>query len=72
MHTIQAMKLIARAVQLADSGFEGDFLSEACKGADRLDKEMVCAMVRRQLEAQGKQHASGAALAEVIRPLAWT
>lgn len=71
MHTIHAMKLIAKAVQLYDGGFQGDCLLEACKGADPVDKEMVCTVVRRQLEAKGKQHACGRELVEVIRPLAW-
>lgn len=71
MHTIQAMKLIAKAIQLSEEGFEGDCLLEACKDADPLDREMVCTVVRRQMESKGKQHACGRELVELIRPLAW-
>lgn len=70
MHTIKAMKLIGEAVRLADSGFEGDCLKEACKGADPLDREMVCTVVGGRLAQLGKMHASRDELVEVLRQVA--
>lgn len=46
MHTVQALGLISRAVRLADNGFAGDCLEEACKDADPLDRDAVRCILR--------------------------
>jgi hypothetical protein len=46
MHTMQAMALIERAVELADAHFPGDPLAEACRFASREDRQAVLCIVR--------------------------
>jgi hypothetical protein len=71
MHTIQALKLIGRAVLLADGGFSGNSLEEACKGADAADRQMVCCVVRAELQLRGIHHATPQEAVQVVRCLAW-
>ena len=71
MHTVQALKLIGKAVELADAGFVGNCLEEACKGADAADREMVCCVVRAQLHQKGITHATPQQTVQAVRCLAW-
>lgn len=46
MHTLRAMALIERAVELADAQFPGDALEEACRFASREERLAVLCIVQ--------------------------
>jgi hypothetical protein len=46
MHTLRAMALIERAVELAEAHFPGDALEEACRSATREERLAVLYIVQ--------------------------
>lgn len=70
MHTLRAMALIERAVELSESGFAGDALAEACRHASRDERQAVLCIVRSR-QALLRQPATFqevmAALREMVR-----
>ncbi|NML16786.1 hypothetical protein [Azohydromonas caseinilytica] len=70
MHTLRAMALIERAVELSESGFPGDALAEACSRASREERQAVLCIVRSRLVQSGQPATPDevmAALREMVR-----
>ena len=70
MHTLKAMELIARAVELAEQNFPGDPLAKACRAASPQEKQAVLCIVRSRPALFGRPvtpHEVLAALRDMVR-----
>ena len=70
MHTLKALALIKRAIELSESGFTGDPLAEACQQASQDERQAVLCIVRSRQALLGSPATPQelmAALREMVR-----
>lgn len=68
MHTLRAMALIARAVELSEADFHGDALVEACRHASPEERQAVLCIVQSRAALIG-QPASAAEVMAALRAM---